>query len=69
MVERREERQRIEKGSRERREIERKETTEMTIRREPLVVVQLPQGTAFFSCFPLDSAVKSGFVKGLAQRD
>ena len=54
--------ERIEKGSRARIEIERKKT-ELTIlrgehRHLPLLVVQLPQGTAFLLSSRLDSAVK-----------
>ena len=35
----------------------------------PLLVIQLPQGTAFLLSSRLDSAVKSGLVKGLSRRD
>ena len=52
-------RERIEKGSRERIEIERKQEEEDKEHRHlPLLVVQLPQGTVFFLSSELDSAVK-----------
>ena len=57
-------RERIEKGSRERIEIERKETKGNFEEEDkehlhlPLLVVQLPQGTTFLLSSRLDSAVK-----------
>ena len=58
--------ERIEKGSRERIEIERKETYRKQFEEEdkehrhlPLLVVQLPQGTAFLLSSRLDSAGKA----------
>ena len=55
-------RERIEKGSRERIEIERGteqfEEEDKEHQHLPLLVVQLPQGTVFLLSSPLDSAVK-----------
>ena len=75
-------RERIEKGSRERIEIERKETNERRIRNIDTCLCLFPQGNAFLLSSRLNSAVKrcssevlklsflrSCSVKGLAQRD
>ena len=78
--------ERIEKGSRERIVEMRQKGTELTVKEEdkehqhlPLLVVQLPQGTAFLLSSRLDYAVKAAAVnislqrsisvKGLARTD